>query len=169
MAKMVAVLWSQSMYLPFYRGFGCSGSAAGASGLKNENTGHYVPVFRDPANGMWYLYSFIGSIEDANRVATKAEPLLRKLLTNQITAHHISVHDLVDLPDPEPEEDFDEDIYKTTVHGCSRTRWPSLSRVHMRSFRATWVVSYWRTLRFRMVRSLALNNLIMIRTVILHD
>jgi hypothetical protein len=37
----------------------------------------------------WYLYSFIGSIEDANRVATKAEPLLRKLLTNQITAHHI--------------------------------------------------------------------------------
>jgi hypothetical protein len=30
MAKMVAVLWSQSMYLPFYRGFGCSGSAAGA-------------------------------------------------------------------------------------------------------------------------------------------
>eukprot|EP01047_Picozoa_sp_COSAG01_P054776 COSAG01_NODE_6025_length_3894_cov_71.310408_4_plen_155_part_00 len=41
------------------------------------------------------------------------------LLTNQITAHHISVHDLTDLPDPEPEEDFDEDIYQCRVVGTN--------------------------------------------------
>ena len=50
-------------------------------------------------------------------MAAKAEPLLRKLLTNQITAHHISVHGLTDLPDPEPEEDFDEDVYQCRVVG----------------------------------------------------
>ena len=81
----------------------------------NEDTGHYIPVFRDPKNGMWYLYTFLGSTTDAERVAIKAEPLLRKLLTHQITAHHISVDDLTEPVESVPNDDID-DTFQCSVY-----------------------------------------------------
>ena len=56
----------------FMNGYDLHLQRRGWSGLVNEETGHYIPVFRDPANGMWYLYTYIGSVKDAERVAGKA-------------------------------------------------------------------------------------------------
>jgi hypothetical protein len=89
----------------------------GWSGLINDEIGHWLPAYRDPNTGMWYLFFFMGTAADAKQVAVKAQPLFRQLLQDQISANHVSIDDLCELPwhlpDPIPEDE--DEAYVTFV------------------------------------------------------
>ena len=91
----------------------------GWSGLINDELGHWLPAYRDPNTGMWYLFFFMGTAADAKQVAVKAQPLFRQLLQDQISANHVSIDALCalpwHLPDPIP-EDADEEAYVNKQH-----------------------------------------------------
>jgi hypothetical protein len=69
--------------------------------------GQWIPAFRDPSTHAWWVYYYTGSEARAQILAKSAQSILQKILTDQCDTLCVRINNVIDLPDPVPEEDDD--------------------------------------------------------------